>query len=1036
MGRDDHSPISQEIRYAVVMYGGVSLAIYMNGIAQEMLRLVRSTAMGNPGLLNGTEKIYREIACLLHHGRRPGDGKVSEIPRTRFVIDVLSGTSAGGINAVFLAKALARKSKNLEGLRSLWLKEADVDTLLNDDKSEENGRYPSTRPKRSLFNSRRMYGLLRKAFDGMDETDRIETDMRESADRIDLYVTATDLNGLVVPVELTDKPILERNHRAVFHFQYDTEDGLNDFGKDGNAMLAFAARCTSSFPTAFEPMRFRDIHPTPSPRDISHFRHFFESYHDPGKEGTMTADETDFSQRVYADGGYLDNRPFGYVIDELGERTSNCPVSRKLVFVDPFPEHLESRTVRNDFSFIDNSLLALTELPRYETIRDDLARINNANRLAIRLGDIEKGLFSLDPSGMDLVPPQFRLGYERYVHSSMTDLLNQVGPLFVVEQMLKVSSVSDWLALVVTRQMGFNEKGDYYRIIRLIVRAWREANFTSAAEGGEESPPKDGAQGTAAAGDGGNARVRGTQTLFIFMYDLAFRINRLRYLIHMMDRVSAFTDTEFRSLKEKLAGTSPQEAEELGKISRKAFQKALIPFRKRETDLLVMLLKTKKRLEARERHALPEEETQPLRECVERLRRHFADRHLIRMFFFPDAEQQKTFAASVYQKASGEIDDYFSNLAQVIRTSLGKVTAERARLAEEEKSPHSLDSVIARWLGALWNSYEIVGSVMGRILPHGQTGESGTIDVFRIGPSDTNLTIHAAAEKESKLAGTRFHAFGAFLSEGWRENDILWGRLDGAERLIVSLLPHPADRKLRQSYIRRVREAILAEEFDPENGRIYRWFAGQVRAMGGPWLSEKKLAERIGKDLSEPLASVLAALREHPARWEAFLTAYYDIPGGPTRRQKAEWLSRAVRITGEMIEGLGPLGGLGCKIRLLGWAMVEIVQVSIPGSLRNLWFSHLLCLLMLAGAVLIVLGAFLSADFMRIGLKLLIYASALWLLINCMRSWLCRGRLLRNLLVSIGALLAVAVLFLASLGFAVMMEHVRQASRYLMQYFP
>ncbi|NMC75452.1 MAG: hypothetical protein GYA56_14005, partial [Geobacteraceae bacterium] len=52
------------------------------------------------------------------------------------------------------------------------------------------------------------------------------------------------------------------------------------------------------------------------------------------------------------------------------------------------------------------------------------------------------------------------------------------------------------------------------------------------------------------------------------------------------------------------------------------------------------------------------------------------------------------------------------------------------------------------------------------------------------------------------------------------------------------------------------------------------------------------------------------------------------------------------------------------------------------------------------------------------------------------RSWLCRGRLLRNLLVSIGALLAVAVLFLASLGFAVMMEHVRQASRYLMQYFP
>ena len=35
---------TQEVRFAVVMYGGVSLAIYINGIAQELLRLVRATA--------------------------------------------------------------------------------------------------------------------------------------------------------------------------------------------------------------------------------------------------------------------------------------------------------------------------------------------------------------------------------------------------------------------------------------------------------------------------------------------------------------------------------------------------------------------------------------------------------------------------------------------------------------------------------------------------------------------------------------------------------------------------------------------------------------------------------------------------------------------------------------------------------------------------------------------------------------------------------------------------------------------------------
>jgi hypothetical protein len=33
-----------EVRFAVVMYGGVSLAIYINGVAQELLNMVRATA--------------------------------------------------------------------------------------------------------------------------------------------------------------------------------------------------------------------------------------------------------------------------------------------------------------------------------------------------------------------------------------------------------------------------------------------------------------------------------------------------------------------------------------------------------------------------------------------------------------------------------------------------------------------------------------------------------------------------------------------------------------------------------------------------------------------------------------------------------------------------------------------------------------------------------------------------------------------------------------------------------------------------------
>ena len=44
---------TSEVRFAVVLYGGVSLAIYMNGIVQELLHLVRATAP-SPGTTTGS----------------------------------------------------------------------------------------------------------------------------------------------------------------------------------------------------------------------------------------------------------------------------------------------------------------------------------------------------------------------------------------------------------------------------------------------------------------------------------------------------------------------------------------------------------------------------------------------------------------------------------------------------------------------------------------------------------------------------------------------------------------------------------------------------------------------------------------------------------------------------------------------------------------------------------------------------------------------------------------------------------------------
>lgn len=132
----------KEVRLAVVMYGGVSLAIYINGVAQEFLRLVQSTAPGAANVkLTGTAAVYRKLAWLMGgEGRRYSEvHDANSVPSSiRFLIDIISGTSAGGINGVFLGKALAN-GQDMEDLKDLWVGEGDISLLINDKESKVKG---------------------------------------------------------------------------------------------------------------------------------------------------------------------------------------------------------------------------------------------------------------------------------------------------------------------------------------------------------------------------------------------------------------------------------------------------------------------------------------------------------------------------------------------------------------------------------------------------------------------------------------------------------------------------------------------------------------------------------------------------------------------------------------------------------------------------------------------------------------------------------------------------------------------------------
>jgi hypothetical protein len=112
--------------------------------------------------------------------------------------------------------------------------------------------------------------------------------------------------------------------------------------------------------------------------------------------------------------------------------------------------------------------------------------------------------------------------------------------------------------------------------------------------------------------------------------------------------------------------------------------------------------------------------------------------------------------------------------------------------------------------------------------------EYDEVKVDRISPEDAVAVRRGGAE--ATLKGIQFNSFGAFFSRAYRENDYLWGRLHGAERLIdivVSALPEgmqlaagTVDRTKREAF-----RAILAEE-KPRLGAIGPLFEALEREIG------------------------------------------------------------------------------------------------------------------------------------------------------------------------------------------------------------
>jgi patatin-related protein len=286
------SPATQELRLAVVLTGGVSLAIWMGGVCREIDLLNQASdpdGVAPPGRSESDRRVcelYRRLLDLL-------DVRVS--------LDVLSGTSAGGINAALLGMANARR-RDTGPVRDLWMDAGAFDRLLRDPRRPDP---PSL--LRGDFLLTKLHDAIGAIAAGPPPPDPRPTHV---------FITTTLLSAeLSTFTDNYGTLIADADHHGLFHF---TEELLAGAAPEVLApRLALAARSSASFPGAFEPAFL----PYRAGADAAH----------PDMSAYLNATAPHWA----SDGGLLVNRPIAPLLQEIFERAASGQVRRVLLYIVP-----------------------------------------------------------------------------------------------------------------------------------------------------------------------------------------------------------------------------------------------------------------------------------------------------------------------------------------------------------------------------------------------------------------------------------------------------------------------------------------------------------------------------------------------------------------------------------------------------------------------------------------------------------------------------------------------------------------------------
>jgi patatin-related protein len=742
----------KELRLALVCYGGISLAVYMHGITSEVWRLARASrafhdAEPSPA---GTEAVFEQLLAEI--------AEASDT-RVRVLVDIVAGASAGGINGIFLAQAIA-SGQPLDPLTALWLENADVEALLAPgaapdrfsklwatplawmmadrnggagdvdlETREEVGRklrqFVRARWFEPPFGGKRLTHMVLDALEAMAKQPAGER-LLPPGQPIDLFVTVTDFRGHPERLRLNSPDeVLETEHRLVFPF---TSTGAERANIGEPVELALAARATSSFPGAFPPLTLAEIDavveerggrwPTRKP--------FLERVL-PRHAAVNSAESA-----VLIDGSVLANAPFRPAIEALRDRPAKRQIDRRFVYIDPVPGyHFNLGVAKAEApGFFQTIIGAVSELPRAQPIRDNLEEIEARTERIERLRGMLAGLRDeveehvIRQFGYTLFldyPTPARLSAWR--RRAQVAAARDAGFAYSAYARLKLVDVVSETTRLLQHAAGELSPERTRKLRACVMATLVDQGITAgaAADKANKSPIVD----------------------FLRGHDLPFRIRRLRLL-----------------------------ARRLSEMDEGANEAALAPMR----EAIYASLSDYLELQRPDR-------MRPLRPLVRQLKDDAA----------PLLAGLRD--AMALPQVDAEVD--------------ARLSTALSQLPRDLRRP-----LLLAYLGFPYFDIATLPVLQGEGLD-----EFDPVKVDRISPDDA--TAIRAGGAAATLKGTKFHNFGAFFSRAYRENDYLWGRLHGADRLIdIMVSTMPAGTRLKPGRLAAIKRAAFLAILDAEEPRL------------------------------------------------------------------------------------------------------------------------------------------------------------------------------------------------------------------------